>query len=91
MYFWKMAKILLSEPVGILGFGVEGQSTLRFLRSIGIADIIVLDQKSVQVEGVRTSSGEQYLDGLKDCTTVVRSAGVNPLLPELLRFQMVAK
>ena len=88
MYFWKMAKILLSEPVGILGFGVEGQSTLRFLRSIGIADIIVLDQKSVQVEGVRTSSGEQYLDGLKDCTTVVRSAGVNPLLPELLRFQM---
>lgn len=78
----------LPAPVGILGFGVEGQSTLQWLRTQGIHDIIVLDAKPQTLDGVRVSSGENYLDALKDCVTVVRSAGVNPLLQELLRFQM---
>ncbi len=78
----------LPIPVGILGFGVEGQSTLRYLQSQGISEIIVLDSKAVHVDNVLVHSGENYLDGLKDCASVVRSAGVNPLIPELLRFQM---
>lgn len=86
-------KFILPTPVGILGFGVEGQSTLRWLRAQGISDIIILDQKPVEVEGVgvecvKVVSGSKYLDGLKDCASVVRSAGVNPLTQELLRFQM---
>ena len=78
----------LPTPVGILGFGVEGQSTLQWLRSQGIDDIIILDQKEVSVVGVKSYCGAEYLDGIKDCATLVRSAGVNPMLPELLRFQM---
>jgi len=78
----------LPSPVGILGFGVEGQSTLLWLRGQGIDDIVILDQKEVVVPGVSSFGGANYLDGLKDCATVVRSAGVNPMLPELLRFQM---
>lgn len=83
-----MKETPLSTPIGILGFGVEGQSTLQWLKAQGISDIIVLDAKPQSIDGVKVVSGENYLDGLKDCVTVVRSAGVNPLMQELLRFQM---
>lgn len=81
-----------AEPVGILGFGVEGQSTLRYLIAQGVRRIAILDQKAVQLQDmpsevqVEVFSGERYLDGLEHCRTVVRSAGVNPLLMPLLQF-----
>ena len=78
----------LPTPIGILGFGVEGQSTLKWLQGQGVSDLVILDQKPVDAGVVRVVSGEAYLDGLKDCATVIRSAGVNPLQQELLRFQM---
>ena len=84
----------LVEPVGILGFGVEGQSTLRYLFREGIKDIVVMDKNPVNLPevpagaNVKVCSGENYLDGLKDCVTVVRSAGVYPMSKELFQFQM---
>lgn len=81
-------------PVGILGFGVEGRSSLQYLLSIGIKEIIIMDKNPIDPEllpkdtQVAVFSGEHYLDGLKDCVTVIRSAGVYPMLPELLKFQM---
>ena len=84
----------LVSPVGILGFGVEGQSTLRYLFREGIKDIVVMDKNPVNLPevpagvNVKVSSGENYLDGLKDCVTVVRSAGVYPMSQELFKFQM---
>ena len=84
----------LVAPVGILGFGVEGQSTLRYLFRERIKDIVVMDKNPVNLPDVpagvniKVSSGENYLDGLKDCVTVVRSAGVYPMSKELFQFQM---
>lgn len=84
----------LISPVGILGFGVEGQSTLRYLFREGVKDIVVMDKNPVTLPevpagvNVKVSSGENYLDGLKDCVTVVRSAGVYPMSQELFHFQM---
>ena len=84
----------LVAPVGVLGFGVEGQSTFNYLVRTGIKDIVVMDKNPVNLpavpEGVnvKTFSGEGYLDGLKDCVTVVRSAGVYPMSQELFKFQM---
>ena len=84
----------LVSPVGILGFGVEGQSTLRYLFREGVKDIVVMDKNPVSLPEVpagvkvKVSSGENYLDGLKDCVTVVRSAGVYPMSKELFQFQM---
>ena len=84
----------LVAPVGILGFGVEGQSTFNYLVRTGIKEIVVMDKNPVNLptvpEGVnvKTFSGEGYLDGLKDCVTVVRSAGVYPMSQELFKFQM---
>lgn len=83
----------LAEPVGILGFGVEGQSTLRYLLGQGIRRIAILDKSTIEPgllppdASVEVFSGERYLDGLSLCKTVVRSAGVNPLLMPLLTFQ----
>ena len=84
----------LVSPVGILGFGVEGQSTLRYLFREGVKDIVVMDKNPVTLPevpagvNVNVCSGENYLDGLKDCVTVVRSAGVYPMSQELFHFQM---
>ena len=84
----------LVSPVGILGFGVEGQSTLRYLFREGVKDIVVMDKNPVTLPdvpagvNVKVCSGENYLDGLKDCVTVVRSAGVYPMSKELFQFQM---
>ena len=83
----------LVAPVGILGFGIEGKSTLRYLLREGIKDIIVMDKNPVDLPeipaGVKVNvvTGEKYLDGLLDCVTVVRSAGVFPMLPEIFQFQ----
>lgn len=84
----------LVSPVGILGFGVEGQSTLRYLFREGVKEIVVMDKNPVTLPevpagiNVKTFSGENYLDGLKDCVTVVRSAGVYPMSQDLFKFQM---
>ena len=81
-------------PVGVLGFGVEGQSTFNYLVRSGIKDIVVMDKNPISLPkvpagvNVKTFSGDNYMDGLKDCVTVVRSAGVYPMSQELFKFQM---
>ena len=90
----KRMKLNLASPVGILGFGVEGKSTLDYLVRNGIQDIVIMDKNPVELPAlssnvkVKTFSGENYMDGLKDCVTVVRSAGVYPMQQELFHFQM---
>jgi UDP-N-acetylmuramoylalanine--D-glutamate ligase len=69
--------IVLNEPIGILGFGVEGKSTLKFLQENGIKEISIFDK----------SNGENYLDNLQNCKTIIRSAGVYPLQKEILDAQ----
>lgn len=83
----------LVSPVGILGFGIEGKSTFNYLVRKGVREIVVMDKSPIELPtapanvNVKVFSGEKYLDGLKDCVTVVRSAGVYPLQNELFRFQ----
>ncbi|MCQ2103711.1 MAG: UDP-N-acetylmuramoyl-L-alanine--D-glutamate ligase [Fibrobacter sp.] len=84
----------LVAPVGILGFGVEGQSTLRYLFREGVKEVVVMDKNPVNLPevpagvNVKVCSGEKHLDGLRDCVTVVRSAGVYPMSQDLFKFQM---
>jgi UDP-N-acetylmuramoylalanine--D-glutamate ligase len=67
----------MNEPVGVLGLGVEGKSTLKFLQDKGVCKILTFDK----------SSGENYLDNLQSCKTIIRSAGVYPLQKEILNAQ----
>jgi len=69
---------MLTQPIGILGYGTEGKSTQKFLQEQGIENILVFDKKD----------GENYLENLPKCKTIVRSAGVYPLQKEILNAQM---
>lgn len=82
-----------AEPIGILGFGVEGASTLRYLRAQGFTDITVFDRKAppgldapARYAGPGDGSPHGYLRGLESMRTVFRSAGVRPDAPPLLEF-----
>ena len=51
---------------------------MKFLQNKGIKEIVIFDK----------SNGENYLDNLSECKTIVRSAGVYPLQKEILRAQL---
>lgn len=78
---------LLKGKVGILGYGIEGKSTLRFLQKFGISNLIVFDKKEQEaIDGVEFCCGEKYLSHLNQCDIVIRSAGISPLKKEILSY-----
>jgi len=81
----------LEGPIGILGYGVEGMSTCRYLLDRGRADITVFDSKEPRGLDPRVTYGGSagpggYLAGLSSMRTVFRSAGIRPDLPEIAGF-----
>ncbi|MGL1936930.1 MAG: UDP-N-acetylmuramoyl-L-alanine--D-glutamate ligase [Fibrobacterales bacterium] len=74
--------------IGILGFGVEGKSTLAFLLKNGIEDSVVFDKSPIDLVDSRVAcvTGEGYLEQLSQCDTIFRSAGISPTQPELITF-----
>ncbi len=83
----------LPVPVALLGYGVEGRETLRFLRRHGLAGLRVYDRNFSQAQ---PADGGDYpdvtFDGAADwearlsqAGTVIRSAGVRPDLAPLER------
>src|SRR5688572_4863600 len=68
------------KKIAILGFGIEGQSAFRWLKSQGATDIVIHDvNESVTVpHGVKAVLGEQYLAGLDAYGLIFRSPGVLP-------------
>jgi UDP-N-acetylmuramoylalanine--D-glutamate ligase len=79
---------LVPEPVEIVGGGLEGQSTARFLLGAGYERLTVRDRNpSTPVpDGCTARTGPLYLSDLPAKGTVVRSAGIRPDLPELVAF-----
>ncbi len=77
---------LVPEPVEIVGGGLEGQSTARFLLSAGYERLTLRDRNpEVKApDGCDLRTGEGYLEGLADKGTIVRSAGIRPDLPAFL-------
>ena len=85
------ANPVLQEPIGVLGYGVEGQSTCRFLLERGFKDITVFDRSApkdldMRLRHAAAGPDGNYLEGLAAMRTVFRSAGVRPDLPELEAF-----
>ena len=68
----------LVAPVGVLGFGVEGQSTFNYLVRNGIKEIVVMDKNPVTLPevpadvNVKAFSGETYMDGALPSTHTAR-------------------
>ncbi|HVT68571.1 MAG TPA: UDP-N-acetylmuramoyl-L-alanine--D-glutamate ligase [Trebonia sp.] len=66
---------LRGATVGVWGLGREGQATVRRLRTLGIAPVLVDD--SPNDSGVlRTADGG--LDALKRCEVVIKTPGISP-------------
>jgi len=84
-----LREIVQGKRVGILGFGLEGQSTYRFLKThfkdlqIAIADrdesIMGRFATDLSDKGVRFHTGEGYLDALTGIEILFKSPGI--LLP----------
>lgn len=83
---------LYPGPVAVLGYGVEGRSTLAHLLRRGYNDITVLDRQTPAEPlppGVKGRFGADYLEGLAPghgIKTAFRAPGVRPLVPEIEAF-----
>lgn len=82
----------LQEPIGVLGYGVEGRSTCEYLLSKGFKDITVFDRAEpagldprLRYAGIG-SGPHGYLRGLPSMRTAFRSAGARPDLPGIAEF-----
>ena len=76
-------RTLLPEPVEIVGGGLEGQSTARFLLSAGYERVTLRDRdpRVDAPDGCAFVGGEGYLQGIPATCSIVRSAGIRPDLP----------
>src|SRR5687767_3575088 len=82
---------VLAEPIGVVGYGVEGRSTARYLLAQGFRDITVFDKAppgdlEAGLAYAAPPADGNYLAGLARMRTVFRSAGVRPDLPALAEF-----
>jgi len=76
----------LAQPVGIVGYGVEGRGTLRFLRAHGVEAVAVFDRgftpaaiaAEASLAGLPAHGDGDWSTALAACGTVVRSPGVRP-------------
>ena len=87
-----------ASKIGILGFGREGLSVYDFLlRDYSDLEIHVFDKRELaefpediradwQANGVVLHLGERYLEDLEAVDLLVKSPGVNPRQPEIVRF-----
>lgn len=80
-------RTLVPEPVEIVGGGLEGQSTARFLLSAGYERLTLRDRNPdvTAPDGCDLRTGESYLEGLAERGTIVRSAGIRPDLPAFVQ------
>jgi UDP-N-acetylmuramoylalanine--D-glutamate ligase len=85
------------KNVAVLGLGIEGLTSAKFLKEKG-AEVWILDRKQkenldhdlvTQAEqlGVRFNLGKNYLENLDQFEVIVRSPGVKRLLPELIEAE----
>ena len=80
----------LREPIAVLGYGLEGKSTLRYLQNRGYREITVLDRvvpSEPLPADIHGRFGEDYLQGLQGIHTAIRSPGLRPLVSEIEAFK----
>lgn len=87
--FLTALRTLVPEPVEIVGGGLEGQSTARFLLSAGYERVTLRDRNpEVKApDGCAFVGGDTYLEGLPERCSIVRSAGIRPDLPAFVALR----
>lgn len=81
--------VLGKGPVGLVGFGVEGRSTLAWLRRQGINNVVIADDgltkdavESLRGEGLEVISELHDFAKLARCGVLFRSPGIPPSVSE---------
>jgi UDP-N-acetylmuramoyl-L-alanine---L-glutamate ligase len=76
-------------PVGVWGLGVEGGASLRRLRSMGIAPVLVDDRPGAPTfDGTEVLATERGgLDALRACEVVVKSPGISRYRAEVSELE----
>jgi UDP-N-acetylmuramoylalanine-D-glutamate ligase len=70
---------LAGARVGVWGLGKEGHASLRKLRALGVAPVLVDDNPGA--DGVLATAGGG-LDALAACEVVIKTPGISPYTPE---------
>lgn len=80
---------LFPHGAHVVGGGVEGLSTVRFLAAAGVAPLVLRDRNPEfrAPEGIEAMAGDGYLEGIPSEATVMRSAGIRPDLPAFVRHR----
>lgn len=76
----KIIEYLNNKSVLILGFGREGQSTLKYIRDyLPEKKLVIVDKNNITVDdkNVEIISGENYLDCVNDFELVMKSPGIS--------------
>lgn len=75
------------DKIAIVGYGVEGKAMCQYLLAHSYGNITVLDQKTdlpgELPEGVSSSLGPDYLEGVEEFDIIFRSPGVKYLDPHI--------
>ncbi len=74
-----MVKEFTGKQIAILGFGLEGKSTLEFLRAHGVedADVTLLDKKSIDdTSWLKTITWPNYLSSLDSFDLIFKTPGI---------------
>lgn len=79
------------KKIAVLGIGVEGISSAKFLTSHGAAVTVLSEEgtlpKELENMGVTFVSGKDYLASLSDYDIIVRSPGIKRNLPEIVEAE----
>ena len=80
---------LADASVGVWGLGVEGQASIRRLRSLGVAPVLVDDAPtSPTLDGLDVeATGSGGLAALTRCEVVLKSPGISRYRPEVAELE----
>lgn len=90
-----MLNQIQKSKVLILGFGIEGQATLRFLmdkfpeKEFWVADRLKITNDKLRItnKNIKFNFGLNYLKTLNQYDLIIKSPGIKPDLPELVEFK----
>ena len=93
----KLLNYLENKKILILGFGLEGQSTYRFLRKhfpekmlyVADANKDLLETKKELIEDIKVeiSLGPNYLNGIEDFDLIIKAPGISLKEVDITKFQ----
>src|SRR5580692_9294275 len=80
---------LADASVGVWGLGVEGQASIRRLRTMGRDPVLVDDAPGAEsLDGLEIlTTGDGGIDALRRCDIVVKSPGISRYRPDVAQLE----